>query len=155
MYLFLCLHLLITSDLLFSMLSSPCRAITSSSLWHRRHHIELWLYDLWVSKISQDMFEVLFTAIIFQYSFDNSVSVWYLILLNVLFMVCISDLICCFTKTIINFCFRIFFVWCDTCFVKDIIAWTFFVKWPLVFSVAIACSCNNILWKVGYLFLCL
>ena len=83
MYLFLCLHLLIISDLLFSMLSSLCRAIASFSLRHRRHRLELWLYDLWVPKISQDMFEVLFADIIFQYSFDSSVSVCYLMLLNV------------------------------------------------------------------------
>ena len=83
MYLFLCLHLLIISDLLFSMLSSLCRAMASFSLRHRRHRLELWLYDLWVPEISQDMFEVLFADIIFQYSFDSSVSVWYLMLLNV------------------------------------------------------------------------
>ena len=75
MYLFLCLHLLITPDLLFSMLSSLCRAIASFSLRHRRHRLELWLYDLWVPKISQDMLEVLFANKIFQYSFDSSVSV--------------------------------------------------------------------------------
>ena len=83
MYLFLCLHLLIISDLLCSMLSSLCRATASFSLRHRRHRLELWLYDLWVPKISQDTFEVLFADIIFQYSFDSSVSVWYLMLLNV------------------------------------------------------------------------
>ena len=49
----------------------------------RRHRLELWLYDLWVPKTYQDMFEVLFADIIFQYSFDSSVSVWYLMLLNV------------------------------------------------------------------------
>ena len=78
MYLFLCLHLRIISDLFFSMLSSLCRAMASFSLRHRRHHLELWLYDLWVPKISQDTFEVLFADIIFQYLFDSSVSVWYL-----------------------------------------------------------------------------
>ena len=83
MYLFLCLHLLIISDLLFSMLSFLCRAMASFSLRHRRHRLEPWLYDLWVSKISQDMLGVLFTDIIFQFSFDSSVSVWYLMLLNV------------------------------------------------------------------------
>ena len=90
MYLFLCLHLVIISDLLFSMLSSLCRAIASFSLRLRRHRIELWLYDLWVPKISQDIFEVLFADVIFQCSFDSSVSVsnvrlivLYLILLNV------------------------------------------------------------------------
>ena len=83
MYLFLCMHLLIISDLLFSMLSFLCRAIAGFSLRHRRHRLELWLYDLWVPKIFQDMFEVLFADIIFQDSFDSSVSVWYLMLLNV------------------------------------------------------------------------
>ena len=83
MYLFLYLHLLITSDLLFSMLSFSCRAITSFSLRHRIYSFELWLYDLRVPKICQDIFEVLFADIIFQYSFDSSTSVWYLMLLNV------------------------------------------------------------------------
>ena len=83
MYLFLCPHLLIISDLLFSMLSSSCRAIASFSLRHRRHCLEFCLYDWWVLKISQDMFEVLFGDDIFQYSLDSSVSVWYLMLLNV------------------------------------------------------------------------
>ena len=113
MYLYLCLHLLITSDLLFSMLSSSCRAIASFSLGHGRHCLEIWLYDLRVPKISQDIFLVLFVGIIFQYSFDNSLLVWYLMLLNVFFMVCISALKYCFTNAIINFCVRIFFVWCD------------------------------------------
>ena len=31
--------------------------------------------------------------------------------------ICISEHECCFTKAIINFCFWVFFVWCDTCFV--------------------------------------
>ena len=53
MYLFLYLHLLIISDLLFSMLSSLCRAITSFSLRHRRHRLEHWLHDLLVPKISE------------------------------------------------------------------------------------------------------
>ena len=57
--------------------------LASFSLRHRRHSLELWLYNLWVPKISQDMFEVLLDEIIFQYSFDSSLSVWYLILLNV------------------------------------------------------------------------
>ena len=83
MYLFLYLHSLITSDLLFSMLSFPFRAITSFSLRHRIHSFELQLYDLRVPKICQDIFEALFADIIFQYSFDSSVSVWYLMLLNV------------------------------------------------------------------------
>ena len=83
MYLFLYLHLLITSDLLFSMLSFPCRAIISFSLRHRLHSFELWLYDLRVPKICQDISEVLFADIIFQYLLDSSVSVWYLMLLNV------------------------------------------------------------------------
>ena len=83
MYLFLYLLLLITSDLLFSMLSFPCRAIISFPLRHRIHSFELWLYDRRVPKICQDIFEVLFADIIFQYSFDSSVSVWYLMLLNI------------------------------------------------------------------------
>ena len=57
--------------------------MASFSLSYRRHRLELWLYDLWVPKIFQDMFEVLFADIIFQYLFDSSVSVWYLMLLNV------------------------------------------------------------------------
>ena len=77
MYLFMGLHLLIISDLWFSMLPSLCRAIASFSLRHRRHCLELWLYDLRVPKIAQDRFEVLFADIIFQYSFDSSVSVWF------------------------------------------------------------------------------
>ena len=117
MYLLLCLHLLIISDLLFSMLSFLCRAMASFSLRHRRHRLELWLYDLWVPKISQDTFEVLFADTIFQYSFDSSVSVRYLMLLNVFLMVRISALECCFANAIINFCFWIFFVRCYTCFV--------------------------------------
>ena len=67
------------------MLSCLRRAITSFSLRHRTLRLELWLNDLWVTKISQDMFEVLFTDIIFQYWFDSSVLVWYLMLLNVIF----------------------------------------------------------------------
>ena len=82
MHMFLFLHLLITSDLLFSMLLSSCRAIASFSSRNRRHHLELWLYVLWVPKISQDMFEVLLADMIVQYSYDSSVSVWYLMLLN-------------------------------------------------------------------------
>ena len=39
MYLLLCLHLLIILDLLFSMVSSLCRAIASFSLRHRRGDI--------------------------------------------------------------------------------------------------------------------
>ena len=77
MYLFPCLHLLIISDILFSMFLSLCKAIASFSLTHRRHRLELWLYELWVPKISQDMYEVLFADIIFQYTFGSSVSVWY------------------------------------------------------------------------------
>ena len=73
MYLFLCLHLLIISDLLFSMLSSLLRVIANFSLRHRRHCLELWLYDFWVTKISQDMFGVFLADIILQYSFDRSV----------------------------------------------------------------------------------
>ena len=117
MCLFLYLHLLIISDLLFSMLSSLCRATASFSLRHRRHRLQLWLYDLWVSKISQATFEVLFANIIFQYSLNSSVSVWYLMFLKVFFMVRISALECCFANAIINFCFWIFFVCCDTCLV--------------------------------------
>ena len=83
MYLFLCLHLLITSDLLLNMLSSLSRAIASFSLRHRRYRLELWLYYLSIPKISQDMFEVLFADMIFQYWSNGSVSVWYLISLNV------------------------------------------------------------------------
>ena len=71
MYLFLCLHLLIFSELLFSMLSSLCRSIASFSVRHRRHRLELWLYDLWVPQISQDMFEVLFTDIVFQTEYGD------------------------------------------------------------------------------------
>ena len=74
------------------MLSSLCRVIASFSVRHRRHRLELWLYDSWVPKISQDMFEALFPDIIFQYSFDSSVSVWYLMLLNVFLMVRTSEL---------------------------------------------------------------
>ena len=42
MYLFLCQHLLVTSDLMFNTLSSLCRAITRFSLRHKRHALELW-----------------------------------------------------------------------------------------------------------------
>ena len=80
---FLCLHLLNILGLLFSMLSSLFRAIASFLLKQRRHRVELWLYDLWVPKIYQDMFEILFADVIFQCSFDSSASVWYLMLLNV------------------------------------------------------------------------
>ena len=90
MYLFLCLHLLIISDLLFSMLSSLCRATASFSLRHRRHRLELWLHDFWVPKISLDMFQVLFADVIFQYSFDSSVSVWYFDVVECFLMVRIS-----------------------------------------------------------------
>ena len=51
-YFFLCMHLLITSDLWLSMLSSLCIVTASFSLRHRRHRLELWLCDLWVPKIS-------------------------------------------------------------------------------------------------------
>ena len=64
------------------MLSSLCRAIVSFSLRHRRHRLELWFYDVWVPKISQAMFEILFADMIFQYSFDSSISVWYFMLEN-------------------------------------------------------------------------
>ena len=83
MYLFLCLHLFITSHLLFSMLSSLCRGIPSRSLGHWRYSLDLYLHELFVSKISEDMLEVWFADIIFQYLFDSSESVWYLILVNV------------------------------------------------------------------------
>ena len=62
-------------NLLFGMLLSLYRTIASFSLRKRRHRLELWLYDFWVAKVSQDMFEVLFADIILQYSFDSSVSV--------------------------------------------------------------------------------
>ena len=101
----------------FSMLSSLCRAIASFSLEHRRHRLELRLYDLWVPKISQDMFKLFLAGLIFPYLFDSSVSVWNLMLLNVFFMFRISELKCCFTNAIISLYFRVFFVWCDTCFV--------------------------------------
>ena len=45
-YLFLCLHLLIISDLLFSMLSYLCRAIASFSLRYRRPEITPYLDTL-------------------------------------------------------------------------------------------------------------
>ena len=38
-----------------------------------------------VPRISQDMFEVFFADMIYQYSFDSSVSVWHFMLLNVFF----------------------------------------------------------------------
>ena len=85
MYLFLYLHLPITSDLLFSMLPFLYGVTASFTLRHRRHYLELWLYYLWVPKISQDMFEVLFADMIFQYSFDSSASVWHLMLLNLIY----------------------------------------------------------------------
>ena len=53
------------------MLSSLCRSIASFSVRHRRHRLELWLHDLWVPKISQDMFEVLFTDIVFQTEYGD------------------------------------------------------------------------------------
>ena len=74
MYLFLRQHLLITSDLLFNMLSSLCRAMASFSLRRRRHRLEFCVSfrTFWVPKIFQDMFEVLFADIITsQYSFDS------------------------------------------------------------------------------------
>ena len=66
MYLFLRQHSLITSDLLFNMLSSLCRAMASFSLRRRRHRLEFCISfrTLWVPKIFQDMFEVLFADII-------------------------------------------------------------------------------------------
>ena len=64
-----------------------------------------------------------------QYSFDSSVSVWYLMLLNV-FMVRISELECCFTNAVINFWFWIFFVWCDTCSLLWDITWS--VTWDIL-----------------------
>ena len=117
MYLFLCLHLLIIADLLFSMLLSLCRALVSFPLRHRRHRLELWLYDLWVPKISQDLFEFLLADIVFQYSFDSSVSVWYLMQLNVFYGIECFLIEYCFANAIINFCFWIFFFWCDTSFI--------------------------------------
>ena len=57
--------------------------IASFSLRHKRHRLELWFYELWVPKIFQDMFEFLFTDLIFQYPFDSFIWVWHLILLNV------------------------------------------------------------------------
>ena len=71
-------NLLITSNLLFSLLSFLCRAIASFSLKHRRHRLELWFYDLWVLIISQDMFEVLFADMIFPNIRLIVLSVWYL-----------------------------------------------------------------------------
>ena len=113
MYMFLFLHLLITSDLLFSMLLSSCRAIASFSSRNRRHHLELWLYVLWVPKISQDRFEVLFADMIVQYSYDSSVSVWYLMLLN-FFMVRVSKFECCFTKDVLLNRIEHEYLCCDT-----------------------------------------
>ena len=80
--------------------------VASLSLRHRRCRLELWLYDLWVPKISQDMFEVIFADLMFQYLFDSSASVWYFMMFYILFYFCfmvpISELKCCFTNALIN-----------------------------------------------------
>ena len=88
------------------MLSSLCRVVASLSLRHRRCRLELWLYDLLVPKISQDMLEVIFADLIFQYLFDSSASVWYFMMFYILFYFCfmvpISELECYFTNALIN-----------------------------------------------------
>ena len=89
--------------------------------------IELWLYDLLVPKTSQDIFEVLLAGIMFQYSFDSSISVWYLMLLNV-------------------------FLWFAYLSLNAVSLTPFFVMWALLFSYAVECFCNIIFWRIDHFF---
>ena len=85
------------------MLSSLCRAISSFSLRQRRHRLELWLDDLWITKIFWDMLKVFFTDIIFQYSFYISLV---FDVVECFVTVSIFELEYCFTNAIINFYFQ-------------------------------------------------
>ena len=92
------------------------------------------------------MFEVLFDDILFQYSFDSFVSVWYLMLLNVFLWFAYLSL----KKT---FVFEFTSFGLILVFYKTLLVRHFSLSGhSLVFSYAIACSCNIVFLRIDYLF---
>ena len=73
-YLFLCLHLLIISVRLFSILFPLYIAICNFSFKHSRHRFVLTLYASYCPKIFHTRTGSSFEALIFQSSFDSCVS---------------------------------------------------------------------------------